>query len=409
MRRGMAGVRRPTAISTSPVQRPNCILSSGQHRDPIRGPIRTCATGSWSSGAQKLSRVQGSQVFQAGFWPSVRATAACLFSAEKVPSGLQSLSFLTRGPKQIRRGRVLECGWGIVHPTRFGDFAAGYASSKRGWRHLRRQSRSRDFGRVMKAESALDASPTSMCVLVVAPHPDDEVLGAGGFLALSASAGATVHVAIVTRGRPPLFSEEQVRRVRAEARRAHGVLGVHTTHFLDNEAAALDQVPHRELNAQMTRLFQDVRPDGLLLPFPGDLHKDHELVFRSALVAARPDREWAPKWILAYETLSETNWNAPHVSPPFIPQVFVDISDYLDVKLAALQCYGSQVRPAPHERSLEAVRVLAVHRGATIGVPAAEAFLLVRLIDDSATLFLLTRHGGRPASEQSFPGEPSPQ
>ena len=215
-------------------------------------------------------------------------------------------------------------------------------------------------------------------VLVVAPHPDDEVLGAGGTIARLADEGAEVSVVIVTKGCPPHFSEETVRRGREEARAAHRVLGVQETILLDFPAAGLDLVPHRELNAALGAVMHDVRPETLFLPFGGDIHLDHQRIFLSALVAARPNGASTPRAIYAYETLSETNWNAPYLSPVFSPNVFMDIGAHLERKIAAMRCFASQLRAFPHERSIEALRALATLRGSTVGASAAEAFVLVR-------------------------------
>lgn len=217
-------------------------------------------------------------------------------------------------------------------------------------------------------------------ILVIAPHPDDEVLGVGGTIARSVEDGAAVHVAIVTRGTAPAFSEERVRAVRDEAEHAHRELGVTSSHFLDLPAALLDTVAHREVNGAFAALFATVRPDVVYLPFSGDIHRDHQLVALSGLVAGRPSEKWRPREIYAYETLSETNWNAPYISPSFAPNVFVDVSGHLERKIAAMLCYGSQVRPHPDERSIESVRALATLRGATVGVAAAEAFVALRII-----------------------------
>lgn len=108
------------------------------------------------------------------------------------------------------------------------------------------------------------------------------------------------------------------------------------------------------------------------------MHLDHRLIFESSLVAARPNGQRIPERIYAYETVSETNWNAPFLTPGFTPNVFVDISDYLETKLKAVQIYQSQIQQFPNERSIEAVRALAVSRGATAGFHAAEAFVLIR-------------------------------
>jgi LmbE family N-acetylglucosaminyl deacetylase len=215
-------------------------------------------------------------------------------------------------------------------------------------------------------------------VLVVAPHPDDEILGCGGTIARLTAAGHDVHVAIATRGAPPRYREQDVERVRREAAAAHALLGIARTHHLDHPAAELDRIPHAELNATMEALFETVKPDTVFLPFVGDIHLDHQLIFRSVLVAARP-RDWTyPVRLYAYETLSETNWSAPYVEPCFAPTVFIDIDETLERKLDAFACYQSQCRAFPNERSHEALRALATLRGATVHRRAAEAFLLIR-------------------------------
>ncbi|WP_426170234.1 PIG-L deacetylase family protein [Sandarakinorhabdus sp. DWP1-3-1] len=215
-------------------------------------------------------------------------------------------------------------------------------------------------------------------VLVIAPHPDDEILGVGGTMARLAAAGRDVEVAIVTRGAPPRFSAADVARVAAEAATAHALVGVRRTHWLDFPAAALDQVPHADLNAAIGALVADVAPDTLFVPFIGDVHLDHQLVFNAAMVAARPRDGNCPQRVLAYETLSETNWYAPGITPTFAPNVHIGIADQLETKLAAFAAFASQVQAFPAERSPEALRALAMLRGATVGHAAAEAFMLIR-------------------------------
>jgi N-acetylglucosamine malate deacetylase 1 len=217
-------------------------------------------------------------------------------------------------------------------------------------------------------------------ILVIAPHPDDEVLGAGGTIARFADEGAEVYVAIMTKGYPPDFPEELNQTDRQEALAAHQVLGVKETLFLSLPAAQLDTVPHRDINAQLSELIHKIQPNTLFVPFIGDIHMDHQLVFLSSLVAARPNHPDAPKAIYAYETLSETNWNAPYLTANFVPNVFVDISPYLETKLEAMRMYASQIKLFPNERSEETLRALATLRGSTVGRFAAEAFCLIRQI-----------------------------
>lgn len=217
-------------------------------------------------------------------------------------------------------------------------------------------------------------------VLVIAPHPDDEVLGCGGTIARIAEEGGAVHVAVVTKGQPPEFTEEMTANVRAEAAAAHSHLGIERTHWLDLPAAQLAETAHSHLNAALRELVRDLRPDVLFIPFVGDVHMDHQLIFLSSMVASRPHQAAYPRTILAYETVSETNWNAAYVTPSFVPQVFVNIERTLSRKLEAMAMFRSQVRDFPHERSVETLKALALVRGTRVHRPAAEAFVLARSV-----------------------------
>ncbi|MGC4250244.1 MAG: PIG-L deacetylase family protein [Sphingobium sp.] len=217
--------------------------------------------------------------------------------------------------------------------------------------------------------------------LVIAPHPDDEVLGCGGTMMRLARAGAEVHVAIVTKAGTGRFGPDTAATGRSEAREAHALLHVARTHFIDLPAAELDRVAHADMNAAMGALVAEVAPDTLFVPFVGDVHLDHQLTFLSAMVAARPRGGKGPLRIYSYETLSETNWYAPGVTPAFIPNVYVDISDTLETKIEAFNCYRSQVKQAPDERSPEIIRALSHFRGATVHRFAAETFMLIRQIE----------------------------
>lgn len=217
-------------------------------------------------------------------------------------------------------------------------------------------------------------------IAVVAPHADDEILGCGGTMARAVAAGAEVHVVIVTRGQQPQFPADLVERVHEETLRAHALIGVKQTHFLEFPAAGLDQVPRGALNQALSSALSQIDPDVLLIPFIGDIHMDHQIVFNAALVHARPRSAAGPAKVLAYETLSETNWLAPGITPAFTPNVFVDIGETLERKIAAFECFETQVKPAPDERSIIAIRALATVRGATVYHKAAEAFVLIREI-----------------------------
>jgi LmbE family N-acetylglucosaminyl deacetylase len=215
-------------------------------------------------------------------------------------------------------------------------------------------------------------------VIVIAPHPDDEILGVGGTMARLSDEGAEVYVIIATKGYPPLFDEESINIGRREALEAHKFLKVKETFFLSFPAANLDSIPSREINDKFVEIFKCIKPDIVFIPFNGDIHIDHQRISLSALVAARPNNSEFPVFIYAYETLSETNWNAPYLTPNFIPNVFIDISQYLDKKIEAFKKYKSQIKEFPNERSVESLKMLAMLRGSTVGCYAAEAFVLVR-------------------------------
>lgn len=219
-----------------------------------------------------------------------------------------------------------------------------------------------------------------MCVLVVAPHPDDEVLGCGGVIARHSDHGDQVHVLVITRGIPELFSLDLVEQARSELRQAHELLGVVSSRFLDFPAPRMDTVPRHTVSDAIGRVLKELRPHTMYVPHFGDLHFEHGLTYESCLVAARPIGNCSVRRILAYETLSETEWGPPVAGAAFQPTVFVDIEPYLAKKLAAMACFRSQLRPEPHPRSLANIESLATLRGSVAALKAAEAFALVREI-----------------------------
>jgi len=219
-------------------------------------------------------------------------------------------------------------------------------------------------------------------VLCIAPHPDDEVLGVGGTLLRHLHEGDPVHVVICTKGREPRFDARQIATVQAEAREVHSFLGVTGGHFLDFPAAELDRISGADLADALLPLFERLKPDTVYISHVGDVHRDHQIVFQAAMVCVRPTQDERPSRILAYETVSETDWYAPPITPPFAPNVFVDITNYMEKKLEACSLYASQMRKRPHQRSAEALRSLSASRGYMVGVEHAEAFMLVRQVID---------------------------
>jgi len=224
-------------------------------------------------------------------------------------------------------------------------------------------------------------------LLVIAPHPDDEVLGTAGTIASFARKGWEVTVGIIAAHMPPLYTEETHQRTVEEARQSHRLLGVKESIFLDNPAVLLGKLDVPEFNGMVFNIVRNVAPDVLLMPFP-DRHIDHRQVFDACMVAARPVGVGLDiKICAAYETISETHWNAPHVEPNFTPNWCVDISDFIELKLDAMKCYESQLQTFPQSRSLEALKALALFRGSQAGMGYAEAYHILRMSLSSEDLF----------------------
>jgi len=217
-----------------------------------------------------------------------------------------------------------------------------------------------------------------MRILVIAPHPDDEVFGCGGTIAKYADAGHEVHVLIVTKG-DELFDPKLIQQGREEAIKAHALLSVRHTHFADLPAIKLDTLPQYGINEVISGFLREIEPELLFLPFPGDINRDHQIVHSSAVVAARPFQTTV-RCIYCYEVLSSTNWNSPGITPAFSPNVFCDVSTTIDRKIAAARVYESQIKVYPHERSPESIMVLSRYRGGFVGMEHAEAFVCVRHI-----------------------------
>lgn len=221
----------------------------------------------------------------------------------------------------------------------------------------------------------------SLRILIVAPHPDDETLGAGGIAAKSAANGHEVTVLTVSGHMPPLYPAAVYEQTVREAKAAYEILGVAHHHWLDIPATFIGNEPVHVLNSRIGTVVQDVEPHVVLSPFP-DRHIDHRLIFDSVMVSTRPVGVGRSIELLAaYETLSETHWNAPHIEPNFIHNWTVDISDFIEQKLRALGCYESQVPEFPGSRSVEAVESLAKFRGTQAGFAYGESFQIVRMKD----------------------------
>ncbi len=213
-----------------------------------------------------------------------------------------------------------------------------------------------------------------MRVVVIAPHNDDEILGVGGTMAKLVKQGHEVIVCEVTAGD---LADEMVQLQKREAIASHELMGV-KTHFMDLPVVGLKEMTTSELNGAFQKHLIELAPDVVFLPHKGDMHIDHRMTIEAAMVALRPVTFPNLKAIYAYETLSETDWNTPSADNAFIPTLFVDITDEIDVKLEAMKCHASQLCEYPHPRSLEGIRALAMHRGSTMCKAYGEAFIVLR-------------------------------
>lgn len=231
-----------------------------------------------------------------------------------------------------------------------------------------------------------------MNVLVIAAHPDDEVLGCGGAIARHCQQGDIVHSLILAEGvtsRDPARDRPQRQQDLSElaeaAQRAGEILGVRsvTLHaFPDNRMDGCDLL---DVVKVIEGAIAQHQPQMLYTHHAGDVNIDHRQIHAAVVTAARPLPGSPVQSMLFFEIPSSTEWQPPGSAPAFTPNWFVDISETLDLKHQALGAYASEMRPFPHPRSHEAVEHLARWRGATVGVEAAEAFIVGRHLVPSHT------------------------
>jgi N-acetylglucosamine malate deacetylase 1 len=221
-------------------------------------------------------------------------------------------------------------------------------------------------------------------ILCVAAHPDDEALGCGGTLARHAAAGDEVHVCLVAEGltsRQGGGDTAALAELAATAQRANALLGVRATRLLGLPDNCLDALPRLEVIQRIEQVIAEVQPDIVYTHAAADLNIDHQIVHEAVLTACRPVPGQAVKRILCFEVPSSTEWRGAGSAQAFAPNWFVDISATLAAKRAALGEYAGEMRPWPHARSIAACEHLARWRGASVGVEAAEAFMLARLCE----------------------------
>jgi len=224
-------------------------------------------------------------------------------------------------------------------------------------------------------------------VLVVAAHPDDEILGCGGAMAQHIEKGDEVHVLILAEGmtsrdtsRDRSKREGDLSELAKTAHAANEIIGVSSLYLHDFPDNRMDSLDLLDVVKVVESFIEKYQPSVVYTHHRGDVNIDHTVIHDAVVAATRPQPNHCVKTVLFFETASSTEWRPPQSHPGFYPNYFVDISKSLDKKLGALDAYTTEMRDFPHARSVEALSHLAKWRGASIGVDAAEAFILGRKI-----------------------------
>jgi N-acetylglucosamine malate deacetylase 1 len=215
-------------------------------------------------------------------------------------------------------------------------------------------------------------------VLVVAAHPDDEILGVGGTVASHVAKRDKVRVAVMCEGVTSRYSSNRDGEIRKQANEAARIIGVTDLVLGDWPDQRLDTLPECELANKVHQLIEEVQPEVIYTHFGGDINRDHRILAEAVLVAARPYSAPSVREIIMFETPSSTEWGSPTLTVPFQPNLYVDISEFMERKVKAFSCYSAEVQQYPHPRSLAALADRARYWGSVVNRPSAEAFMLVR-------------------------------
>jgi LmbE family N-acetylglucosaminyl deacetylase len=217
-----------------------------------------------------------------------------------------------------------------------------------------------------------------MNVLVLAAHPDDELLGVGATLALHARAGDAVHAVVLAEGATSRYERKMKVSLEEAGRRAAEELGLATIRFEQFPDQRLDTVPLVDVTQRIEAIVEEVKPEVVYTHFTDDVNLDHGVVARAAWTACRPYRFPGVRRFAAFETPSSTEWGWPFQGETFAPNLYVEVTETLDAKVAALACYESELRDYPHPRSARAIRERAAYWGSLVGKTAVEPFMLLR-------------------------------
>jgi LmbE family N-acetylglucosaminyl deacetylase len=222
-----------------------------------------------------------------------------------------------------------------------------------------------------------------MRVLAISVHPDDETLGCGGTLLRHRASGDSLSWLIVTQAYEPLWSSDLIARKAGEVEKVASAYGFERVFRLGFPTARLDMIPQNDLISPLREAIREARPDCVYVTHGGDVHTDHGAVFAATMSVLKPFymARLGVRRILCYETLSSTDAAPATPGRLFMPVVYRDISPYIERKVEIMGLYETERQADPMPRGPEGIRALARHRGATIGVEYAEAFMLVRDVE----------------------------
>jgi LmbE family N-acetylglucosaminyl deacetylase len=215
-------------------------------------------------------------------------------------------------------------------------------------------------------------------ILVVAAHPDDEVLGCGGAIAKHTAEGNKVDILFLADGEGARDNQADIQKRQNNALRASQALGAENPKFLNFSDNRMDQHDLLDIIQAIEGVIDQVKPETIYTHHRGDLNIDHSITHRAVMTACRPMEAQSVRRILSFEVPSSTEWQTPEMGLAFVPNWFVDISSHLEAKLEALKAYKDEMRAFPHPRSEEAIKALSKWRGASSGLLSAEAFRLER-------------------------------
>jgi len=225
-----------------------------------------------------------------------------------------------------------------------------------------------------------------MTVLVIAAHPDDEVLGCGGTIANLSREGHDVYIAILGEGITSRYEnrdsadQKLVEILKGQCKEVAKLLSAKEIFLYGMPDNRFDTIPLLDIVKIIEELIERLQPQVIYTHHGGDLNIDHVITNRAVLTATRPIKGQSVLEVYAFEIPSSTEWSFQHFEPNFRPNVFVDISNTIDTKIKALYCYDTEIRAFPHPRSLDGIRITAKRWGTVVGREAVEAFELIRMI-----------------------------